>query len=485
MSRRLLRHLGCFVAYGLLGVVVAVAVGFAIRLQGMPDLARWHTTRLESDFSERDADRVRSLDDYRALEKRLFAELRAKVYEEGAAERKRTLVRYSRGSISDPFAQPVNWNATFELAAPAPRGGVLLLHGLSDAPYSMRALAEHLNAKGFHVVGLRLPGHGTAPSGLLDATWRDWAAAVRLAARDLVRTIGAGSPLYMVGYSTGAALAVDYAMARAQGADVPPVSRLVLLSPAIGVSPAAPLAVWQERVGKVLRLPQLAWTDIVPEYDPYKYNSFTANAADQVYQVTRAIATRLEAARGAVATPDFPPVLAFQSAADATVSTPALIDALFGSLRSGRHELVLFDINRNAQALEFYAPGTPDFKDRLLSGPALPFELTVLANAHADTDRIVAIHRSAAGGEISERPTDLVWPAGTFSLSHVALPFAPDDPVYGATRPTNGGLIYLGRTALQGERGVLAIAPADQMRLRHNPFFDYMAARIDDFLIGE
>jgi hypothetical protein len=29
---------------------------------------------------------------------------------------------------------------------------------------------------------------------------------------------------------------------------------------------------------------------------------------------------------------------------------------------------------------------------------------------------------------------------------------------------------------------VLAVSPADLMRLRHNPFFDDMAARIEDFL---
>ena len=60
---------------------------------------------------------------------------------------------------------------------------MLLLHGMSDAPYSLRALGEALHARGFHVLGLRLPGHGTAPSGLVTATWEDMAAAVALAAR--------------------------------------------------------------------------------------------------------------------------------------------------------------------------------------------------------------------------------------------------------------------------------------------------------------
>jgi alpha-beta hydrolase superfamily lysophospholipase len=485
MSGRLLRHVGCFFGYSLLGIAVAVVVGYSLRLKGMPDPMVWHTVALPSEFHARDADRVRTLDDYRALEDRLFAELQASVYDRIALENRRRFERYSRGGIADPLAQPVNWNRTFELAAPAPRGGVLLLHGLSDSPYSMRALAQRLNARGFQVIGLRLPGHGTVPSGLLDVSWKDWAAAVRIAARELERRVGKDKPLHIVGYSTGAALAVDYAISRAFGEDLPPVARMVLLSPAIGVSPAAALAVWQQRIGRMIGVPKLAWTDILPEYDPYKYNSFTANAAEQVYALTQEIAKRLDLPAGSSAPADFPRILAFQSVADATVSTPALIDALFRSLAPGRHELVLFDINREADVADLFAPGAPDFRQRLLTGPVLPFELTIIANANRGTDKMVEIHRSATNGAVTREPTDLAWPPGTFSLTHVALPFPPDDPIYGEHRPKGSKSIYLGRTALQGERGLLVVSPADLMRLRHNPFFEYMATRIDDFLVGD
>ena len=485
MTRRLLRQFARFLGYGLIGAALAVVLGYRARLESMPALSVWHTAKLESEFHAGDAGRVRTLDDYRALEDRLFAELRAKVYDRVATHDRRSLARYSRDSVADPLATTPNWNRTFELAAAAPRGGVLLMHGLSDSPYSMRALGERLNARGFHVVGLRLPGHGTHPGGLLDVTWQDFAAAARLAARDLSQRIGAGKPLHMVGYSTGAAVAAEYALARAGGEELPAVAKIVLLSPAIGVSPAAALAVWQKRAGTVLGVEKLFWTDILPEYDPYKYNSFTVNAGQQVYELTRSIAQRLDRSGGSAPPAEFPRVLAFQSAADATVSAPALIDALFGALRPGAHELVLFDINRHSDATDLYKPGAPDFRQQLLDGPPLPFELTVLANASPDSDRLVAIHRKAVGGESREEPMDLSWPQGIFSLSHVALPFHPDDPVYGARRPPESGRVYLGRTALLGERGVLAIPPADLMRLRHNPFFDYMAARIDRFLTGE
>jgi len=63
----------------------------------------------------------------------------------------------------------------------------------------------------------------------------------------------------------------------------------------------------------------------------------------------------------------------------------------------------------------------------------------------------------------------------------VALPFRPDDPVYGAARPEASTLPYLGRLEIQGERGVLAIPDSTLLRLRHNPFAAYQQARVKEF----
>jgi hypothetical protein len=65
-----------------------------------------------------------------------------------------------------------------------------------------------------------------------------------------------------------------------------------------------------------------------------------------------------------------------------------------------------------------------------------------------------------------------------FSLSHVALPFSPDDPLYGQQAPADSQHLFLGQQALQGERGVLKIPENFLLRLRHNPFYDYELARI-------
>mgnify|MGYP001199795436 FL=1 len=77
------------------------------------------------------------------------------------------------------------------------------------------------------------------------------------------------------------------------------------------------------------------------------------------------------------------------------------------------------------------------------------------------------------------------WPFGVFSLSHVALPFSPRDPVYGSSQRPQDKIIYLGRPELHGERGLLAVSPGNLLRLRFNPFFDYLQARTEDFLDGE
>ena len=63
-------------------------------------------------------------------------------------------------------------------------------------------------------------------------------------------------------------------------------------------------------------------------------------------------------------------------------------------------------------------------------------------------------------------------------MAHVALPFPPDDPIYGGKAPSEARVIHLGKLALRGERGVLQIPAADMLRLRWNPFFPYVEARV-------
>lgn len=267
----------------ILGAFIALVCLFVWSLEQRPDLKVWHTVELDAEFTAQS--KVNNFQEYLALEETLFTQLDELVYDRTEPKDRLNINRYSEGSMADPRRWSPNWNRTFELKHDTPRAGVLLLHGLSDSPYSMHSLGTRLHAAGAWVVGLRIPGHGTAPSGLVKTSWQDMAAAVRLAMHHLQDKI-TDRPLYIVGYSNGGALAVRYAFEALEDTTLPAVNRLVLLSPEIGVAQVAALAVWQARIGHILALRKLEWNDILPEFDPFKYGSFAINAGDLSYRLT-------------------------------------------------------------------------------------------------------------------------------------------------------------------------------------------------------
>ncbi len=86
----------------------------------------------------------------------------------------------------------------------------------------------------------------------------------------------------------------------------------------------------------MLGLEKLAWNDILPEYEPFKYGSFAINAGDVSYRITRQIQLMLDAASASGTLADMPPTQAFSSVVDATVSVPALVERLYGRLPGRR-----------------------------------------------------------------------------------------------------------------------------------------------------
>jgi hypothetical protein len=174
--------------YSTVGAAIVLVVVFIVYLNGRPDLSVWHLADLDEEFRARAG--VNTFRDYLALEERLFQQLDELVYARIPSDRKTEINRYNRGSLSDPARWKPDWNRSFELTTKSPKVGVLLLHGMSDSPYSLRQLGQRLNAAGAQVIGLRMPGHGTAPSGLVEITWQDMAAATRLAMRHLAEKVG-------------------------------------------------------------------------------------------------------------------------------------------------------------------------------------------------------------------------------------------------------------------------------------------------------
>jgi hypothetical protein len=69
-----------------------------------------------------------------------------------------------------------------------------------------------------------------------------------------------------------------------------------------------------------------------------------------------------------------------------------------------------------------------------------------------------------------------------FSLGHVALPFPPDDPLYGYAAAPAERHVQLGSIEIRGETGVLAVPMWVLTRQRSNPFHAYLIERLDGFV---
>jgi alpha-beta hydrolase superfamily lysophospholipase len=465
-----------------LGLVVSTALlitGAVMYLNSGPELSLWHEVELDEEYTE-DSD-VASFAEYLELEDRLFAQLEQEVIAKVPVGPEFALNRYSRGSLSSPDRWPVDWNRSFELVAAKPRAGVLLLHGMSDSPYSLRGLGSTLHGAGAHVVGLRIPGHGTVSTGLVTATWQDMAAATRLALAHLAEAVR-DAPIFLVGYSNGGALAVQYVLSTVSDDTAVRPAGVLLLSPAIGVSPIAAFAVWQARLGWLLGIERLAWNSTGVEYEPFKYGGFAVNAGDQVYRITDEIHRLLTELEPTGHLGDLPPILAFQSLVDATVSVPALVKGLFDHLpREVPHELVLFDVNRQAQVLSLLRTDPSDTFGPMFGDLTLPFTMCVVRSRSEKSLKVRISCRKPDEAEPTDRPLDLSWPQDVYSLSHVAVPFAPDDPFYGHLHPERSPGIQVGGMTLRGERGELAIPASARLRLTWNPFYSYLEERALEF----
>ena len=158
--------------------------------------------------------------------------------------------------------------APFELRQPNNKKAILLIHGLTDSPFLFHDLAGFFYQQGFSVRTLLLPGHATAPSDLLDVSYRQWQQAARYA---IERTTLDFEQVYLGGFSTGGALIFDYLLRQP---DVSPnIAGLLMWSPASQAKdPLAFLA------GIVDWIPGLDWVNQGADTDFAKYESFAFNA---------------------------------------------------------------------------------------------------------------------------------------------------------------------------------------------------------------
>jgi pimeloyl-ACP methyl ester carboxylesterase len=157
---------------------------------------------------------------------------------------------------------------------------VVLFHGLSDSPFYLRSIAESLHRAGMNVVVALLPGHGLVQA---DADMQDPALSQRWeetvdAVMDLSRPLG--DQIVIGGFSTGAALATQYALLNPEN-----VTGLVMFSGALALSENA------EQMSRIWGMQTIAkWIDgdyITQGRNPYKYPDLALFSVLELMEIIR------------------------------------------------------------------------------------------------------------------------------------------------------------------------------------------------------
>ncbi len=309
--------------------------------------------------------------------------------------------------------------------------GILFIHGLSDSPYHMRAVARHFQARGFLVRSVLLPGHGTVPGDLVNVPCQEWVRATEYGIHQMKLR---AENVYMGGFSTGGGLCAREAL------DDPEIRGLVLFSPAFGIgNPWAFLADFLKIFVNWLG-GERDDTDIA------KYETFAVNGAAQVYRLTREVdAAFLAGKRLAM------PVFMALSDDDASVDTKKALRVFRNFVTSPESALILY--------------GAWDDKDRKDADSRIVYK-----NSYFSADRIAG-------------------------FSHVSIPIPPDDPHYGRNGGYKSCLHYQAdrekRMACLHDPNIwLGEITGDNLRkytlrrLTFNPRYDDMMRDLDRFLEG-
>lgn len=252
---------------------------------------------------------------------------------------------------AEPFeAAPAGWGQ-----GGSPRIGVLLCHGFTGSPQSLRPWAEHLLAEGFRVALPLLPGHGTQWPDMQTKTWQDWYGALD---RALGRLQAECDEVYVMGLSMGGGLALR--LAEQHGAAI---RGLVLVNPSVKRNKPVELAI--PLVSRLIpSLPGIASDIKRPDTAEVGYDRVPLKGALQLTRLWQTVAADLSKVTV--------PVLLFRSQVDHVVhpSNSALV--LAGISSTDVREVVLAD-SYHVATLDNDAPavfaGSVEFIRRL-SGTA-------------------------------------------------------------------------------------------------------------------
>jgi esterase/lipase len=257
--------------------------------------------------------------------------------------------------------------------------GALLIHGLLDCPFTFRDLATQLQAQGILSRAILLPGHGTKPDDLMAVTYHDWLQAVRYGVETLKKEV---DYVYLVGFSTGAALAIYHAMQDAN------IAGIIALSPAIKIrTPVDMMANWYHLTNYLGK--GRHWAYHTAEVDYVKYKSIPFNSVRQVTKLAESIREM---------THDNPlkqPIYMILSREDETISSHNAID-FFLCQHHPESKMLLYtslDHRYSDRRIETRKAVYPDLNIAHISHPSLGFSPS---NPHygQEGDYINASHNS-------------------------------------------------------------------------------------------
>ena len=181
----------------------------------------------------------------------------------------------TQANLELDLQQVVDLVAPFELKVPGSEQVVLLIHGLTDSPFLFHDLAYEFYQQGLNVRTLLLPGHGTAPSALVDTTEKQWRQAAGYAMRQALSDY---KQVYLGGFSTGGALILDQlSHGKWSPSQLDKIKGLLLWAPA---SKAKSDFAWAAKYLDFV--PFVDWLNKGADIDFAKYESFPLNAAAQV-----------------------------------------------------------------------------------------------------------------------------------------------------------------------------------------------------------
>ena len=224
-----------------------------------------------------------------------------------------------------------------------PRPSCLVLHGLGGGPYELAPLIDALGEAGLRVSAPILPGHDGPGPRMPGSDWRDWAASATLAFDALAAE---GGPVAVVGFSTGATLALELATRR-------PASALVLLAPFLAIRHSGwipiPASAYLGPIGRILpdiprRSPAVRDRRIRRELgNSSRFRTFSLAATLSALELIERVKPLVPAIEA--------PCLILQGGRDSVVE-PAWADWLARHLGSARKALVRFPESDHLLALD-------------------------------------------------------------------------------------------------------------------------------------